>query len=223
MSAPRIRAIGYTRVSTDEQAASGLGLDAQEAAVRAEIERRGWDLVEVVTEAGVSGGKRPADRPGFAQVLDAIGHARVDAVVVAKLDRLTRSLSDFAALLDQANRQGWAVVALDVDVDTTSATGRLVAHVMGAVSEWERGVIGERTKAALSAKRAQGHRLGRPVTLPAEVRLLIAQERSEGQSLAAIANRLNDDRVPTAQGGAKWYPATVRAVLRSVELDTASH
>jgi DNA invertase Pin-like site-specific DNA recombinase len=90
---------------------------------------------------------------------------------------------------------------------------------MGAVSEWERGVIGERTKAALSAKRAQGFRLGRPVTLPNDVRQRIATERAEPRTLAAIAAGLNEDRVPTAQGGAKWYPATVRAVLASVDHD----
>ena len=219
MTTRSMRVIGYARVSTEEQAASGLGLDAQEAAIRVEAERRGWELVEVVTDAGVSGGKAPADRPGFAQVLQAMAADRADGVIVAKLDRLTRSLTDFAALLERSARDDWAVVALDVDVDTTSATGRLVAHLMGAVSEWERRVIGERTKAALSAKRAQGFRLGRPVTLPDEVRIRIATERAQPLTLAAIAAGLNDDQVPTAQGGAKWYPATVRAVLASIERD----
>jgi DNA invertase Pin-like site-specific DNA recombinase len=221
MTTGSMRVIGYARVSTDEQAASGLGLDAQEAAIRAETERRGWELVEVITDAGISGGRAPADRPGFAQVLQAMAADRADGVIVAKLDRLTRSLTDFAALLERSARDDWAVVALDVDVDTTSATGRLVAHVMGAVSEWERGVIGERTKAALESKRAQGHRLGRPVTLPPAVRQRIERERAAGLSLARIGRGLDADRVPTAQGGARWYPATVRAVLRSLELDVS--
>lgn len=217
-----MRVIGYVRVSTDEQALSGLGLDAQQSAIETEVERRGWELVGVVSDAAVSAKRSPADRPGFAEVLEALQSGSVDAVVVSKLDRLTRSLSDFAGLLDRSVSEGWGVVALDVDVDTTTATGRLVAHVMASVSEWERGVISERTKAALGELKAKGRRLGRPVTLPESVRDCIVGERAAGATLRQIADGLNRDGVHTSQGGAQWWPATVRAVLRSVELDSAA-
>lgn len=217
-----MRVIGYIRVSTDEQALSGLGLDAQQSAIETEVERRGWELVGVVSDAAVSAKRSPADRPGFSEVLEALQSGTVDAVVVSKLDRLTRSLSDFAGLLDRSVSEDWGVVALDVDVDTTTATGRLVAHVMASVSEWERGVISERTKAALGELKAKGRRLGRPVTLPGSVRDRIASERAAGATLRQIADGLNRGGVPTSQGGAQWWPATVRAVLRSIELDAAA-
>lgn len=217
-----MRVVGYVRVSTDEQALSGLGLDAQQSAIETEVERRGWELVGVVSDAAVSAKRSPADRPGFSEVLEALQSGSVDAVVVSKLDRLTRSLSDFAGLLDRSVVEGWGVVALDVDVDTTTATGRLVAHVMASVSEWERGVISERTKATLGELKAKGRRLGRPVSLPAPVRERIAHERAAGATLRQISEGLNSDAVPTSQGGSQWWPATVRAVLRSIELDAAA-
>ncbi len=217
-----MKVIGYVRVSTDEQALSGLGLDAQRASIEAEVKRRGWELVGIVSDAAVSARRSPADRPGFAEVLEVLVSGRAEGVVVSKLDRLTRSLSDFAGLLDQSVREGWGVVALDVDVDTTTATGRLVAHVMASVSEWERGVISERTRAALSQLKAQGRRLGRPVSLPEGVRDRIADERTNGATLRQIAEGLNRDQVATAQGGAQSWPATVRAVLSSMKLDSAA-
>lgn len=90
-----------------------------------------------------------------------------------------------------------------------------MANVVTTFSQLERRLIGERTKAALAEKRAQGIRLGRPPTLPAETRARIAAERSSGKTLAAVADSLNAEGVATAHGGAKWWPATVRAVLRS--------
>jgi DNA invertase Pin-like site-specific DNA recombinase len=126
---------------------------------------------------------------------------------------------DFAELAETARRQGWSLVALDVDVDTTTPTGELVANVSASVSQWERRIIGARTADALQARKAQGVRLGRPVTLPDEIRDRIATERAEGASLSAIARTLTAEGVPTARGGAKWYPSTVRAVVQSLDLD----
>jgi DNA invertase Pin-like site-specific DNA recombinase len=115
--------------------------------------------------------------------------------------------------MDRAQRKGWGLVALDADVDTTTPTGRAMAHVTMTVAQLEREKIGERIREALAVKRSQGVRLGRPPTLPAHVVRRIARERKAGKSFAKIAEGLNAGGVPTAQGGARWYASTVRAVL----------
>ncbi|HEY0936249.1 MAG TPA: recombinase family protein [Trebonia sp.] len=208
-----IRVVGYLRVSTSEQADSGAGLDAQRAAITAEAARRGWVLVEVFVDAGLSG--KSLNRPGLDAALTAVTTGAADVLVVAKLDRLSRSVVDFAGLLDRALREGWGVVALDLGVDTTTPAGELVANVMAAVAQWERRVIGQRTKDGLAAKREAGVRLGRPGALPAEVVARVVAEREAGRTCQAIADQLNADRVPTARAVGPWLPGAVHAVSRS--------
>ncbi|HXW80403.1 MAG TPA: recombinase family protein [Acidimicrobiales bacterium] len=139
------------------------------------------------------------------------------AIVVAKLDRLSRSLVDFAALMARAQVGRWNVVALDLGIDLSTAAGEFMANVMASAAQWERRIIGQRTKDALAVKQAEGVRLGRPVTLPAEVIGRIISARQTGAGWSAIAAGLNSDGVPTAHGGARWYPSTVRAVVLSAE------
>lgn len=205
------RVIGYIRVSTTEQADSGLGLAAQRKAIRAAAEQRGWELVRIAEDRGLSA--RTLDRPGLLAAIDAVEKGDAHAILVAKLDRLSRSLLDFAGLMERSRRRGWAVIALDLGVDTTTPTGEMMANVLATFAQFERRIISQRTKDALAEKRAQGVKLGRPRTLPAEVVARIAAEREAGCSLAAIADGLNADGVPTSQGGASWYPSSVRAVL----------
>lgn len=211
-----MRAIAYRRVSTDEQATSGLGLEAQEAILTAELQRRGWEA-RWLSDEGVSAGT--LRRPALVEALELLAAGDADALVVAKLDRLTRSLSDLAGLLNLAERQGWALVVLDIGADTATPAGRLVAGVLGAAAEYERRLASQRTSAALQAAKARGQRLGRPVALPEPVRRRIADERAAGKSLAAIAGELNAEGVGTAQGGTRWHASTVRAVLASLERD----
>lgn len=211
--------VAYLRVSTEEQAVSGLGLQAQEAAIRTATADRGADLVAIYSDPGVSGAVAPADRPGLTDALAAVGPGRAGVLMVAKLDRLTRTLLDFALLMQRSQREGWALVTLDLGVDTSTPQGELMANVFATFAQFERRLIGQRTKDALAVKRAQGVRLGRPVALPAAVRDRIVGERRAGATMATIAARLTADAVPTAQGGARWHPSTVQSVLRSVELD----
>jgi DNA invertase Pin-like site-specific DNA recombinase len=98
-------------------------------------------------------------------------------LVVTKLDRLSRSVIDFAALLALAERQGWALVVLDLGLDLTTPNGKFVASVMASVAQLERDLIGERTRQALAVKREQGIKLGRPSSVPADVREFITQAR----------------------------------------------
>ena len=209
-----MRMVGYTRVSTAEQADSGLGLAAQRRSIRDECRRRSWELVAVFEDAGVSGKSR-AKRPGLDRALAAIEAGEADGLVVAKLDRLSRSLLDFAGLMEEAHRRRWALAILDVQVDTSTPAGELVANVMATFAQFERKLIGQRTKAALAVKKDQGVRLGRPRNLPSDVVDRIVAMRQSGATLRAIADSLNGGGVPTAQGGRQWYPATIRSVLAS--------
>jgi DNA invertase Pin-like site-specific DNA recombinase len=203
--------IGYVRVSTAEQADSGLGLAAQRAAITAECSRRGWALDGVYEDAGASG-KGLAGRPQLARALARLDGGDASTLVVAKLDRLTRSVRDAADMLDRSARRGWSLVALDLGVDTTTPSGEAMANVMAVFAQLERRLIGQRTKDALAVRRSQGVRLGRPRSLPELVVERIVAEHDQGGSWSAIARGLDSDGVPTAQGGKCWYPATVRAV-----------
>ena len=126
---------------------------------------------------------------------------------------------DFTAVMAKATKQGWALVALDCAVDTTTPAGEAMANVLATFAQFERRLIGQRTREALAAKRAAGVRLGRPTVMPDDVRARIVSEREEGLTLAAIADRLTADRVPTAQGGRRWWPSTVRSALRHGVVD----
>jgi DNA invertase Pin-like site-specific DNA recombinase len=207
------RVLAYVRVSTDEQRGSGAGLAAQRAAILTECERRGWRLVDVIEDAGYSA--KDLKRPGVQLALDVLAQGQADALVVAKLDRLSRSMLDFASIMATAQKQRWGLVALDCAVDTTTPAGEAMAHILATFAQFERRLISQRTRDALAVKKAQGVRLGRPRQLPKQVVTRIRKEHEAGRTLTAIAGGLNDDAVPTAQGGRRWYPSTIQAVLRS--------
>jgi len=120
-----------------------------------------------------------------------VGEAK--ELVVAKLDRLSRSTLDFAALMATVQTQNWALVGLDCAVDTSTPAGAAMAHVLPTFGQFERRLIGQRTKEALAAKKASGVRLGRPPTVPQAVVRRIQRQRARGDSLCAIADGLNDD------------------------------
>jgi DNA invertase Pin-like site-specific DNA recombinase len=202
-----MRAIGYCRVSTREQGESGAGMEWQESAIRAEVEHRGWELVDLRSD--VASGKSMRRRDELGRTLRDLRDGNADALVVAKLDRLSRSVLDFAGVMETATLEGWSVVVLDLSVDTTTTNGKLIAHIMIALAQWERELIGDRTKAALTAVRARGTRLGRPRKVDEDTLRLIRILRDSGKSYGAIAAALEREDVPTAQGG-RWQAATVR-------------
>lgn len=212
--------IAYTRVSTDEQAASGLGLDAQRRQIEAAVTLHPeWDEVTWRSDNGYSA--KTLVRPALQQALASLQAGEAEALVVAKLDRISRSVADFVALVARSRHEHWEMVVLDLGVDTTTATGEMIANIMASLAQFERRLIGERTSAALQALKARGVRLGRPVQLPDAVRARITEERGRGRTYAGIAGQLTQERVPTVQGGVRWWPSTVKAVLQSVELDAA--
>jgi DNA invertase Pin-like site-specific DNA recombinase len=206
-----VKAVGYIRVSSQEQGESGAGLEAQRRAIADGVAQRGWKLVRVYED--VASGKSTNGRHGLAVATKAIESGEAEALVVAKLDRLSRSLMDFAGLMQRSRRKGWALVALDLGVDTTTPSGEMMANVLAVFAQFERRLIGERTRQGLAVKRSQGVKLGRRPELPESVRRRIRLLHSRGHSLSEIARRLNAGGVATAHGGAQWHASTVKAVL----------
>ena len=151
-------AVGYVRVSTEKQADVGISLEAQTEKIQAMAVVQGLELDEVIIDAGESA--KSLSRPGMERLLQLVDSGAAETVIVAKLDRLTRSVKDLAELLEHFNRRGASLVSVAESLDTGSASGRLVLNIMTAVSQWEREAIGERTRDALSHKKAKGERVG---------------------------------------------------------------
>lgn len=207
-----MRVYGYQRVSTEEQGDSRAGLEAQESAIRAEVERRGWELVDLRSD--VASGKSLRKRDELGRTLRDLRDGHAEALVVAKLDRLSRSVLDFATLMETAVAEGWSINVLDLGVDTTTANGELVANIMISMAQWERRIIGDRTRAALAAVKARGTHVGRKSNVDPETLRLIRVLREDGKSYAGIAEALEREGIPTSQGG-KWHAATVRKLYQA--------
>lgn len=205
-----VRAIGYIRVSTDGQVESGAGLDAQRAALADRAGREGWTVC-LTADEGLSA--KDMDRPALLEALDALDRGDADVLLAAKLDRVSRSVADFARLLERATAHGWRLVLLDLGVDTSTPAGEFVANTIANSAQYERRLIGQRTREGLAAKRAQGVRLGRPSQIAPEIVARIVTERAAGHGLRVIAERLTADGVPTARGGTAWSTSTVQRVL----------
>jgi lambda repressor-like predicted transcriptional regulator len=136
-----MRVLAYVRASTEEQAESGAGLAAQRETILAECRRRGWELVEVIEDAGYSA--KDLKRPGIQAALRALRAKEAEALVVAKLDRLSRSMLDFPPLMARAQKEGWALVALDVGMDTTTPAGEMTANVTATFALSQAGFDGD--------------------------------------------------------------------------------
>jgi site-specific DNA recombinase len=159
-SSTRTRAVAYLRVSTDKQACEGVSLEAQRAKVEQYAALYDLDLVAVEVDAGASA--KSLDRPGLGRALAALRSRQADALLVVKLDRLTRSVRDLGELLDGYFGPGKPAALLSVgdQIDTRTAAGRMVLNLLTTVAQWEREAIGERTQVALAHKAARGERVG---------------------------------------------------------------
>jgi site-specific DNA recombinase len=225
-----MRLLGYVRVSTDKQADSGLSIEAQRKKLSAYCELYGHTLVDVLEDAGASA--KSIDRPGLQAALARLGAGEADGLLVAKLDRLTRSVSDLCALVDTFKRREWELLSVAEQIDTSTAGGRMVVNMLGVIGQWEREVIGERTRAALDELRADGVKVG-PAPLGARHseerdaagrRLIVADQaeqaviarivelHSQGLSVRTIAERMTEEGRPTKSGG-RWHPTTVQRIL----------
>jgi site-specific DNA recombinase len=224
-----MKAIGYVRVSTDQQAESGLGLEAQRAAIATAALRLGLSLAQVRTDAGLSGSLDIEDRPGL---LEAVADLRRgDVLLIAKRDRLGRDVIAVAMIERLIEKKGARIVSAageGTDSDSGDPTGILMRRIIDAFAEYERLLIGARTKAALRAKRARGERFSGQAPygyrLSADRQRLevdadeqqalaeLARQRAAGRSWRAIADSLNRTGLVT-RCGAPWRHQYVRNVL----------
>jgi len=220
------RAFGYRRVSTDRQADSGLGLDAQQAAIDTAASRLGLSLVQTFTDAGVSGGLALEARPALLAALDALGPG--DVLLVAKRDRLGRDVLNVALIERLVERRGARVQsAAGEGTEDDGPTGKLMRSIIDAFAEYERAIIRARTKTAMQAAKARGQRVGQipfgqrlaadGVHLepdPDEQALLhdMHSARAQGVYLATIAETLNARGLRTRQGRV-WQRSFVGRLL----------
>lgn len=223
--AAKVKAIGYVRVSTEQQASDGVSLEAQREKIEAFARLYDYDLIAVIEDAGASA--KTLDRDGLTTALAMLEKGEAGALIVAKLDRLTRSVKDLGELLE-THFTRFSLVSVGEQIDTSTAAGRLVLNVLMSVAQWEREAIGERTKTALQHKKAQGQRVG---SIPYGFRLgsdgqaleadgaetevvkAVRELDAAGLSLRSIAARLEAQGYRARSGGA-FHPQTVANILK---------
>ena len=183
------RAVGYIRVSSDKQVDHGVSLEAQRTKLEAYAALYDIELVAVIVDAGVSA--KTQHRPGLQQALGMLRHGEADALLVAKLDRLTRSVKDLGTLLDEYFAEAFTLLSVADSIDTRTAAGRMVLNVLMSVAQWERETIRERTTEAMHHLKTQGRKTGGDMpygfTLAADGTTLIA-DADEQAMLKAIRN-----------------------------------
>ncbi len=220
------KVLGYVRVSTDKQAEVGLSLEAQTEKIRAMAVVRGVPVDEVIVDTASASS---LDRPGLSRLLALVDARLVGTVIIAKLDRLTRSVADIGPLLTRLDRRGVAILCVAETLNTRSAIGRAVLHMMVTMSQWEREATGERTRDVLQHKKANGERIGtvpfgaqlvagsreRLEAAPVEQRILsqVRKWRFEGRTYKQIAFDLTAAGETTRKGTA-WRFQYIAHMLR---------
>jgi len=221
-----LKAVGYVRVSTDEQAKEGVSLDNQRQRIELFCQAKDWHLQRVYTDEGRSG--KDLKRDGIQQLVEDAKAKDFDVVVVYKVDRLSRRQRDLWYLIDdvfEASDIGF--VSVNEPFDTTSAVGKACLGMIGVFAQLERDQISERTKDALAFKKSQGYRLG---TQPLGFSIVGGQLESDGDELASVkyakklrqddltlrqvAQQMNDEGLKTKRSG-RWFASTVRYLLNN--------
>jgi DNA invertase Pin-like site-specific DNA recombinase len=168
-------------------------------------------LLEVVHEREPTNGKA-LSRPGLTYALERIAKEEAGVLVVSELSRITRSAAELGTVIQWINRSNARLVAAAQALDTDRNDGRLAADLLVEVSGWEAARLSERTRHGLEAARRNGRSTGRPAVADhPDLKERILQMRAEGMTLQAIADRLNDEGVPTVRGGTKWRHSSVQA------------
>src|ERR1700678_4571080 len=223
-----LRVDGYIRVSTEEQARDGSSLALQREKIEWYCKAHDLDLLRIECDAGVSA--KTLEREGVAAVLDDLDSGRVDGLVVIKLDRLTRSLSDWDGLIKRyfSEEAGRRLFSVGDSIDTRTAAGRMVLNLLMTVAQWEREVIAERTRDALQGKIGRGERCGRVrfgYTLAADGKTLVPdpdqqkaiefmrQWEAQGKTYRDMCEMLREMGIDTKEPGGIWRPGVVYKIL----------
>lgn len=220
-----MRAVLYARVSTDKQVADGHSLDAQRSRLTEFAARRKFEIVETVTDEGVSG--RDLDRAGMQHVLGLAERGDVDVVLVTRADRVSRNVRDLLNVAAALEAQGVALVTADEQFDTSTPLGKAMSAMRAVFAQLERDMAAARTRDGMAAAKAKGVRLGPPPVgwsitngrwersdrFPLVER--VHAMRSDGMTYAVIAEIFNHERIPTGSGRGRWAIPAVRRLFAS--------
>lgn len=207
----KLHVVGYRRVSTQEQASTGHSLDAQRRSIEEHAARKGW-TVDWQADEGATGSKV---NPGLRDALELLRTQQADALVVTKMDRIARSVLNAADIMRAAQEQGWSLIVLDLGMDLSTPSGKAMAQMLSVFAELELEMIRSRTRDGLAVARAKGKQIGRPSSIPTDVRRRIVSEREVGRSFAAIALALSTDGILTPTGRPSWDESVVRRAYKS--------
>lgn len=179
------RAVVYLRVSTSNQSVENQRHDLERVAAA-----RGWNIVAQFRDDGISGAKSRSNRPALDALLKAAVRGEFDVIAVWALDRLARNLQHLVEIVNELQSLGIDLYVHQQAIDTSTPAGRLAFQIFGALSEYERTLVGERVKAGIERARRNGTKLGRPTNLNASVRAAIVALRSADQPIRKIAAQL---------------------------------
>ena len=216
--------VGYVRVSTGRQAKEGISLDSQDGRIRKWTELQKGEILSIESDPGRSGG-RADNRPGLRRAID-LAVAKKGVLVVHSLSRLARSTRDAIDIVEELRKGGADFVSLSESLDTTTAAGKMIFHVIAAIAEFERSIISERAFETAAYLKSQGRRAGEVPfgwTVGEDHQLvehrdeqqtlvMMSHLRGRGVSLAGIADLLNDHEIPTKKGG-RWFAKTIKRML----------
>jgi site-specific DNA recombinase len=218
------KAIGYIRVSTEMQVNEGVSLDAQSAKIRAYCELNDLELIEIVCDAGKSA--KTTNRDGLQKCLAAIASGEAQAIVVYKLDRLSRKVLDTLNLISEIESHGASLHSISEKLDTSSALGKFFVNMTAALAQLERDQISERVTMAMAHKKDEGQHCGaapfgfemvnkelQRVESQHNAIAIIRDMRNKGAALRAIADHLNSEGIPTQRGG-NWQASTINNILK---------
>jgi DNA invertase Pin-like site-specific DNA recombinase len=204
------RALGYASVPADDDPENVARIERQKRSIERTCQRLGLELVEVVHEREPKAGNA-LERAGVSYLIERLAAGDASCLVVSGLERLSRSVSELGTLVQWLERSDVRLVAVDLDLDTLSPGGRAAARALASVGGWERERPSERTRKGLAAARARRQTGSASSPDWAAIRKRIALMRADGMTLQAIADTLNEERVPTPRGGIKWRPSSVQS------------
>jgi DNA invertase Pin-like site-specific DNA recombinase len=220
-----MKAVAYTRVSTIGQAEKGVSLEDQKQKIKQYADLYGFSVTEFITDGGESA--KNLNRPGVQRILSMMKQQEIEVVIVAKLDRLTRSVRDLADIVELANHKNVSLISVNEHIDTGTAAGRMILNMLGVISQWERETIGERTQTALEYKKSTGKAYN-GVSLygytncrgslildqkEQEIIAVVMNLNEEKHSVSDICRMLEEKGFRTRCGKTKWHSKVVKKII----------
>lgn len=226
-----MRVIGYTCLNTLSQQPKNLGLEEQERIIQEYVDTHNWDLVDILQElTDTNSGNQ--HQPKLAEIIENSNKGKFDALVIPRLDRLTRNIRQLNTLISEmCIKNGVELISIEEGLDTRNECGELALHIIDIITKWDTKRISDRTREIIARKRAKGERVGHapfgytyrnkklvPVDAELKTVRLICDQRERGSSYHKIAKFLNERKIPSKRGGI-WYAETVKTVYQNAISD----